>query len=104
MDDIFGRTKRASVFLKAIANRNRLIILCALVEGEKNVSELEDTLGVRQPTLSQQLARLRKDKLVLTRRSSKQVYYSLASEEAELVIGLLHKQFCLKSEISPDSI
>jgi len=100
MDDIFGRTKRASFFLKAISNQNRLVILCALVDGEKNVSQLESTLGIRQPTLSQQLARLRKDNIVKTRRASKQIYYSLASEEAELVIGLLHKQFCLSPEIT----
>ena len=70
-----GRTfrenaKRASNFLKALANENRLIILCCLAEGEKNVGELETMLGIRQPSLSQQLARLRSDGLVETRRDS----------------------------------
>jgi len=85
---------RASSFLKGLANENRLVILCALAEGERNVGELENILGIRQPTLSQQLARLRSDGMVATRRDKKQIYYSLASEEAELVLGLIYKIFC----------
>ncbi len=81
--------KKASSFLKALANDNRLVIVCTLANGEKNVSELEEILGIRQPTLSQQLARLRSDGLVETRRESKQIYYSLASKEAERVIRML---------------
>lgn len=94
MDDMIENAKRASAFLKALANENRLVILCALVEGERNVSELEAILGIRQPTLSQQLQRLRADELVTTRRDSKQIYYSLASKEAEQLIGLLYELFC----------
>ena len=95
MKNIQENAKLASNFLKGMANETRLVILCALAEGEKNVSELEDILGIRQPTLSQQLTRLRADKLVRTRRESKQIFYSLASEEAELVLGLLYKLFCM---------
>jgi len=94
IDELFENAVRATNFLKALANDNRLIILCSLAEGEKNVSELEQILGVRQPTLSQQLARLRAENLVVTRRESKQIYYQLASEEAEQVIGLLYELFC----------
>ena len=94
MKNIQENAKLASNFLKGMANETRLVILCALAEGEKNVSELEDILGIRQPTLSQQLTRLRADKLVRTRRESKQIFYSIASEEAELVIDLLYKLFC----------
>ena len=96
LDDTFESAKRASKFLKSLANDNRLIILCTLAEGEMNVSELEEVLKIRQPTLSQQLARLRTDNLVSTRRDSKQIYYSLASNEAEQVIGLLDELFCAK--------
>ena len=71
--------KRASEFLKALAHESRLIILCILAEGEKSVSELEHELSLRQPTVSQQLARLRADGLVSTRRDGKVIYYSLAS-------------------------
>ena len=94
MEIIHENSERASKFLKGLANENRLVVLCALSEGEKNVSELEKLLGIRQPTLSQQLARLRADNLVGTRRESKQIFYSIASEEAELVIDLLYKLFC----------
>ena len=93
-DGRFENAQRASQFLKALANDNRLVILCTLAEGERNVSELEAVLGIRQPTLSQQLARLRAENLVKTRRDSKQLYYSLASREAEEVIGLLYEMFC----------
>jgi len=94
MEIIHENSELASKFLKGLANENRLVVLCALAEGEKNVSELEKILGIRQPTLSQQLARLRADNLVSTRRQSKQIFYSIDSEEAELVIGLLYKLFC----------
>jgi len=94
MKDITENAKLASSFLKSLANENRLVILCALAEGEKNVGELEEILGVRQPTLSQQLARLRTDKMVATRRESKQIYYSLCNEDAELVLGLIFELFC----------
>lgn len=97
MDDIFDNAQRACGFLKALANENRLVILCTLADGEKNVGELEAILGIRQPTLSQQLARLRADELVATRRDSKQIYYSIASKEAEQVIDLLYELFCADS-------
>lgn len=84
----------ATDFLKALANQNRLLILCYLVEGEKSVTELETLLSIRQPTLSQQLARLRSEGLVTTRREAKTIYYSLASTEVGLVIQLLYKMFC----------
>ena len=85
---------QAEAFLKALANRNRLLILCHLVEGERTVGELEEALTLRQPTLSQQLARLRDDGMVNTRRESKNIYYSIASPEAEDIIGRLYDLFC----------
>ena len=100
-EDIFVNAKRASRFLKALANDNRLVILCSLADGEKNVGELEQILGIRQPTLSQQLARLRSDELVETRRDSRQIYYGLASDEAKQMIELLYKLFC--SETASDA-
>lgn len=88
--------KRASDFLKALAHESRLLILCNLAEGEKSVSELEELLSLRQPTVSQQLARLRADGLVSTRRDGKAVYYNLASDEARVVIGAVYEVFCRK--------
>lgn len=94
LDRMVGNAKRASEFLKALAHENRLMILCILAEGEKSVSELEDFLALRQPTVSQQLARLRADGLVSTRRDGKTIYYNLASEEARTVIGAIYDVFC----------
>jgi DNA-binding transcriptional ArsR family regulator len=78
----------ASSLLKALSHENRLLILCLLAEGEKPVTELEQTLGMRQP------ARLRADELVSARRDGKAIYYSIASDEARQVIELLYKMFC----------
>ena len=96
LDRMAGNAKRASDFLKALAHESRLMILCILAEGEKSVSELEDILSLRQPTVSQQLARLRADGLVSTRRDGKTVYYNLASAEARVVIGAIYDVFCKK--------
>lgn len=84
----------ATRFLKALANQNRLLILCHLIEGEKSVGELERAIGLRQPTLSQQLARLRSGGLVRTRRDSKSVYYSIADTDIATVLTVLYGKFC----------
>ena len=96
LDRMLDKAKRAADFLKALSHESRLIILCILAEGEKSVSELEHLLTLRQPTVSQQLARLRADGLVTTRRDGKTVYYSLASEEARIIIGAIYEVFCRK--------
>ena len=87
-------SEKASRLLKALSNQDRLMILCILADAEKSVSELEEMLGIRQPTLSQQLARLRSDDLVATRRDGKVIYYRLASSEASQVIELVFDLFC----------
>jgi DNA-binding transcriptional ArsR family regulator len=97
LDRMVENAKRASDFLKALAHESRLMILCILAEGEKSVSELEDLLSLRQPTVSQQLARLRSDGLVTTRRDGKAIYYRLASDEARVVIGAIYDVFCRKA-------
>jgi DNA-binding transcriptional ArsR family regulator len=96
-DRMVGNATRAADFLKALAHESRLMILCFLAEGEKSVSELEELLSLRQPTVSQQLARLRADGLVSTRRDGKTIYYNLASEEARTVIGAVYDVFCKKA-------
>jgi ArsR family transcriptional regulator len=80
--------------MKVLSNSDRMMLLCEIGQGEKCVSELEDALDLHQPTLSQQLTVLRKEKLVKTRREGKQIYYSLASEIVVSVISLLYKHYC----------
>lgn len=84
----------ASQLLKALANPDRLLLLCQLAQGERNVSELEAQLGIQQPTLSQQLAVLRREGLVETRREGKQIYYRISSPAALAVINTLYQLFC----------
>lgn len=67
----------ATILLRAISNENRLMILCLLTDGERSVGEIESMIGARQPTVSQQLARLRADGLVEARRDGKAIYYTL---------------------------
>jgi DNA-binding transcriptional ArsR family regulator len=94
LENMVQKAKRASEFLKSLSHESRLLILCMLAEGEKSVTEIERLLGLRQPTVSQQLARLRMDGLVATRREGKVIYYSLASEEARVVLGAIYDVFC----------
>lgn len=86
--------KRASDFLKTLSHEGRLMILCYLSSGEKSVKELEDLLSLRQPTVSQQLARLRAEGLIQARRDGKSIYYSIADRRAAVMIEQLYDMFC----------
>lgn len=85
---------KACALLKALANEDRLLILCQLTQGERNVGELEKMTGVRQPTLSQQLGILRDEGLVATRREGKYIFYGLASHEVIQVMKTLSGLYC----------
>lgn len=91
---LFDQARKASDLLKALSHENRLLILCLLTEGEKSVSELETIMAMPQAAVSQQLARLRFDRLVSTRRDGRQIYYRVASEEISAIIGQLYDMFC----------
>lgn len=93
---IIKNAREASDFLKALAHESRLVILCLLAERERSVTELEELLSLRQTTVSQQLARLRLDHLVVARRDGKTVYYSLADEQLKQFIGVIYDMFCKK--------
>jgi len=86
----------ACKLMKVLANRDRMMLLCEIAQGEKCVSELEVALDLHQPTLSQQLTVLRKEKLVKTRREGKQIYYTLSSQVAVAVMSVLYKHYCKK--------
>lgn len=84
----------AANLMKALGNENRLMVLCALAEGERSVGELNELIPLSQSALSQQLARLRSQGLVNTRRESQTIYYSLAQGPVDKVIHLLHDIYC----------
>ena len=94
MEDMLANARDATALVKAIAHENRLIILCLLADRERSVTDLEKLLAISQPSVSQQLARLRADNLVKTRREGKVIYYSLASENARKVVQLLYDLYC----------
>ncbi len=90
LDRMVENAREASEFLKALAQESRLLILCILAEGERSVGELEEFLAQRQSTVSQQLARLRLERLVTTRREGKTIYYSLASDKARTIFDAIY--------------
>ena len=91
---LMEQARKASDLMKALSHETRLVILCLLSEGEKSVSELEQILSMPQATVSQQLARLRFDRLVNARRDGRTIHYSIADEEVSTVIETLYELFC----------
>ena len=94
LDVLMEQARKASDLLKALSHESRLLILCLLAEGERSVSDLEDIMNMPQAAVSQQLARLRFDCLVKTRRDGRLIYYSIADEEVSSVIETLYDLFC----------
>lgn len=92
--ELAPRAAEAESFLKALANRHRLMVLCELHKGERSVTSLQEAVGLSQSSLSQHLARLREDELVKTRRESQTIFYSLSNDNVSRVIGLLYELFC----------
>ncbi|HWP18456.1 MAG TPA: metalloregulator ArsR/SmtB family transcription factor [Burkholderiaceae bacterium] len=87
---------RAVGLLKVLANEDRLLLLCQLSQEEMCVGDLEERLDIRQPTLSQQLAVLRGEGLVATRREGKRIYYRVADPQALQMLELLYRLYCPK--------
>lgn len=95
--DMAARATEVASLLKTLAHPARLMIVCTLVEGEHSVGQLEDKVDLHQPHLSQQLTVLRDAMIVATRRDGKQIFYRLAEDKVEQLIGALYTIFC-KSE------
>ena len=91
---MYGRAEEVSETLKLLGNPQRLLIACLLCEGEYAVSEIEEKLGIRQPTLSQQLGALREAGVIEGRREAKAVIYRLADEQTRHLLDALHRIFC----------
>ncbi len=92
---LLSQAAKASKLLRSLSHETRLLILCLLTEREEmSVSEIEDIVKLPQAAVSQQLARLRLDKLVLTRREGRLIYYRIADKDVSTIIGNLYDMFC----------
>lgn len=94
--ELVANAGEAADFLKKFAHPSRLMIVCALADGERSVRDLEDTLAIRQPGLSQQIAELRDAGLIVGRKESKNMLYRLADGRVSEFIGLMHRMFCTR--------
>ena len=94
LTEIARHAEDAAQFLKMMANPHRLMILCHLLEREMSVSEINQHVLLSQSALSQHLAVLRNSGMVATRREQQTIYYRLASDGVEAIIGQLYEQFC----------
>ena len=93
MSDLRDRAEEVAALLKTLSHPNRLLIICDLIESERSVGDIEDRTGVRQPGLSRELARLRNDGLVSTRRESKVVFYRVADRRLSRLVPALCAAF-----------
>jgi DNA-binding transcriptional ArsR family regulator len=94
LDEIQVHATRAANLLKALANENRLMIMCTLLSGELSVSELNAKVPLSQSALSQHLASLRDAGLVSTRKEAQTVYYQVLGDEASKIIAVLQSIYC----------
>lgn len=93
-DPMQNAADEATELLKSMANRHRLLILCRLVEGEHSVGQLAEFLGIRDSTVSQHLALLRRDRLIAGRRDGQTIWYRIESQPALSVVTALYEAFC----------
>ncbi|MBW4091330.1 MAG: winged helix-turn-helix transcriptional regulator [Proteobacteria bacterium] len=102
LDAMQAAADQASDFLKSLANRHRLLILCQLLDGERSVGELVAFLGIRDSAVSQHLALLRKDGLVAPRRDGQTIHYSIASAPARAILATLAGIYCAPVPVCAD--
>jgi DNA-binding transcriptional ArsR family regulator len=100
-EQLRGAASQAVATLKLLAHEARLLLLCQLAQGERSVAELEQQLGIHQPTLSQQLGVLRAEAVVNTRRQGKNVFYSVADPALLQILALLYRLYCPQGEETP---
>ena len=91
---LYGQAEQAAALLKALANPDRLLLLCHLVEVEQSVADLGKLTGIAQPSRSQQLSVLRAEGLVGTRREGKSIFYCIAAPSVDAMLQTLHMIFC----------
>ncbi|MBQ4834357.1 helix-turn-helix transcriptional regulator [Pseudoalteromonas sp. MMG010] len=94
LEQLADNAQQAEQFLKLMANKNRLMIMCSLLQGELSVGDLNKRVPLAQSALSQHLASLRKANMLVTRREGAVIYYALIDPKVESIIGLLYQWFC----------
>ncbi len=94
INDLANSSGRASEFLKSLANAQRLRILCLVMEGERPVGEIAEAVGANQSSVSQNLALMRREGLVVSRRSGQTIYYRLSDKRLIKLFRLLNDMFC----------
>ena len=94
IEEMEATAEKVADLMKVLSNKNRLLVLCQLVESERPVGELARGIGIREQAMSQQLALLRKDGLVKTRRDGQTIYYSLARSDIRPLMQFLYDTYC----------
>lgn len=97
--------ERVSGLMGTLAHPKRLLILCQLAERDRSVGELAKLVGLREAAMSQQLALMRKEGLLKTRRTGQTIWYSLAREDVKRLLAFLYGAYCgdERAQTSPRS-
>ena len=93
-DEMRAAVDQAGELMKALSSPHRLLILCRLIDGEKSVGQLAEFLGIRDSTVSQHLALLRRDGIIANRRDGQTIWYRIESESAREVVSVLYAHYC----------
>ena len=94
LEEMHARAAQAADMMRALSHPTRLMVLCHLAGAERNVNDLCAALDMPQAQMSQQLARLRQDGLVVSRKDGRTVYYKVATASTEQLILTLHDLYC----------
>lgn len=94
MQPLLEASHKAASFLKGIASEHRLAILCVLGEGELSVGSIQEKTGIAQTSLSQHLAKLKKEGIIDCRREHRTLYYFVTHDTAKEILGALRNAFC----------
>lgn len=95
---------RVSALLKLLSHRDRLMALCHLAQGEMAAGKLGEAVGMKAPAMSQQLAILRREGIIASRREGQTIFYRIVDRDAVTVMNFLYETFCAEGEdIAPDS-
>ena len=87
-------SKTVSSYMHLLSSPARLLLLCQLIEGEKSVGELCKLIGMKPPAVSQHLAKLRQEKILITRREGQTIFYTIQDADMKRIMGFLYETFC----------